>query len=256
MLKLTIYLLRLLNLCHYHLGLIGGKFASGSAWSRELGRYFKTSPDKIVKAYQEKRPEAAKLWQKKTRRQIKAIFSFYSESDYWVYRQTYFNSHKTFLDIAYPLLFKPQGKLCEYGGGVGPVTHWLINHFPNWKYKIVDLDCPALKFSRWRFRHRPQVNFAVVRTAASPLQDNFDVITCKQVLEHVPNPLVVVKTLVKHLNPGGWLFLDYVNSPGRENLERSARQRRRVLTYLKQQLRPVFAIDPNQPEEGYGLYLR
>src|SRR3989344_4678678 len=157
MLKLIIYLLRLLNLIHYYLWSIGEKLTSTSSWSRELGRYFKTSPDKIVKAYQEKRPEAAGLWLRKPRRQIKAIFSFYSESDYWVYRQTYFNRLKTFLDIAWPLLFKRPGRFCEYGGGVGPVTHWLIRWFPRWQYVIVDLDCPALKFSRWRFRHQPQV---------------------------------------------------------------------------------------------------
>lgn len=256
MLRLTIYLLRLLNLIHYYLWLMGEKLTSSSPWSRELGRYFKTSPDRIVKAYREKRPEAARLWLRKPRRQIKAIFSFYSESDYWVYRQTYFNRLKTFLDIAWPLLFKPKGKFCEYGGGVGPVTRWLVHRFPKWQYLIVDLDCPALKFSRWRFRRQPQVSFTVVRSVAPPLQDNFDVITCKQVLEHIPNPLTVVKALVNHLNPGGWLFLDYVNRPGRENLVRSARQRRQVLAFLKKNLRPVFIIDSNQPEEGYGLYIR
>src|SRR3989338_1509945 len=116
MLKLTIYLLRLLNLTHYYWWLIGEKFTRPNSWSQELSLYFKTSPEKIVKAYREKRPKAAKLWLKKKRRQLKEIFSFYSESDYWVYRQTYFNRLKTFLDIAWPLLFKRPGRFCEYGG--------------------------------------------------------------------------------------------------------------------------------------------
>lgn len=255
MLKPIIYLLRFLNLCHYHFFEVLEKVFPSSLWSQELGQYFKTSPGKIIQAYQQKRPQAAKLWLKQKRRRLSQIFSFYSETDYWVYRQTYFNRHKTFFDIALALLFKPNGKFCEYGGGVGPVTHWLLNKFSGWKFQIIDLDCPVLKFSRWRFRRNPQVSFAVVKSAVPPLKTNFDVIACKQVLEHVPNPLVVVKALVQHLNPGGWLFLDYVNAPGRENLAKSARQRRQVLAYLDR-LHPIFRIDPNNPKEGYGLYIR
>ena len=256
MLKLTIYLLRFLNLGHYYLWTILGKFSPVPRWTEELSQYYKTTPGAVVRAYQQKRPVAARLWLKKPRRQLKDIFSFYSESDYWVYRQTYFNHRKTFFDIAWPMLFKAGGSFCEYGGGVGPVTSWLIKRFPNWQYQIVDLDCPALKFSRWRFRHQPQVSLAMVRSAAPPLETSFDVITCKQVLEHVPNPLVVIKALVKHLNPGGWLFLDYVNHPGRENLIRSAQKRRQVLKYLDSQLQAIFKINPDTSHEGYGLYIK
>jgi len=256
MLKLTVYLLRFLNLCYYHLFALLDKFFSTSNWTEELSRYFSTSPEKIVQAYQQKRPVAAKLWLKKQRQQINQIFSFYSETDYWVYRQTYFNRNKIFLDIALALGLNSGVRFCEYGGGVGPVTHWLIDKFPRWQYQIIDLDCPALKFCRWRFRGKSNVSFKIVTSLNPPLNGNFDVITCKQVLEHVPNPLAIVRQLVKHLNPGGWLFLDYVNHPGRENLSRSARERRQVLGFLRTRLRPIFSIDPNKSDEGYGLYIK
>ena len=254
MLRPLVYLLRLVNLGHYHLFAILEKFSGESRWARELSQYFKTSPGEIIQAYRQKRPQAARLWTKKERRQLKQIFSFYGETDYWVYRQTYFNRHKAFADIALALLFKPKGRFCEYGGGVGPVTNWLINKFPQWQYQIIDLDCPVLKFSRWRFRDRPNVSFKIVNSITPPLDGSFDVIACKQVLEHVPDPLTAVKQFVKHLNPGGWFFVDYVNNPGRENLISSAKKRRQVLGFLVRHLRPVFKINPNKSHEGYGLY--
>jgi len=256
MLKPTVYLLRLGNLSYYYLFAILEKFSPTPHWARELSQYFKTSPYEIIQAYQQKRPKAAQLWTTKPRQLIKQIFSFYSETDYWVYRQTYFNRHKAFLDIALALFLKPKGRFCEYGGGVGPVTHWLINKFPKWKYQIIDLDCPVLKFSRWRFKDNPNVSFKIVNSVIPPLHDNFDVIVCKQVLEHVPDPLITVKQFVKYLNPGGWLFVDYVNNPGRENLAVSAKKRQEVLNYLDSHLQAIFKINPNQAHEGYGLYLK
>lgn len=256
MLKLMVFILRVINLIYYYFLEISEQFSSTSPWVEELSRYFKTNPDKIIQAYREKRLQAAKLWINKPRQQIKQIFSFYSETDYWVYRQTYFNRHKAFLDIALALLLKRKGRFCEYGGGVGPITHWLINKFPNWQYQIVDLDCPVLKFSRWRFRDKTNVGFKIVNSVLPPLHDNFDVITCKQVLEHVPNPMVIVQQFVKYLNPGGWLFLDYVNNPGRENLTSSAKKRQETLNYLDSHLQAIFKINPNQAHEGYGLYLK
>ncbi len=39
----------------------------------------------------------------------------------------------------------------------------------------------------------------------------FDVITCLEMLEHVPNPLSIIKQLSHHLEPNGLLFLSTIN---------------------------------------------
>lgn len=39
----------------------------------------------------------------------------------------------------------------------------------------------------------------------------FDVITCLEMLEHVPCPNSIIETAVKHLKPGGYLFLSTIN---------------------------------------------
>jgi len=256
MLKLVIYLLRLLNLTYYHFSLILEKFGKPPLWAQEVGRYFKLSPQKILNLYHQKRPQAAKLWHKTKRNTQKKIFSFYQETDYFIFRQHYFHRHKVYLDMALPLLIKTKGSLCEYGGGIGPMTNWLIKLFPHWRYTIADLDCPVLKFAKWRFKNNQQVSFKTVTSKKLPLTENYDVILCKHVIEHVPNPLKVVKHLISYLKPGGWLFIDFVYDPGEENLQSAAKQRNSVLNYLKASLTPIFTLDPKNPADGYGLYIK
>lgn len=255
MLKLTIYCLRLLNILYYHLSSLFEK-RKNNLWSQELSQYFKVSPKEVINQYQTKRPQTALLWNKKARKTKDQIHSFYQETDYFIYRQTQFNLHKPHLDIALSLLLKPTGKFCEYGGGVGPITNRLTKLFPNWQYHLTDLNCPVLSFAKWRFKNNQNVSFSTVTSKSLPLTEKYDVIVCKQVLEHVTNPLEVVKHLINHLNPKGWLYLDFIYEPGEENLESGAKQRKRVLSFLQTNLKPIFSINPDDPKEGYGLYLK
>lgn len=243
-------------LVNYYLNLFWEKISGQSAWSEELAQYFKISSQQVLNNLQQKKHFTDNLWHQKKRRSVPQIFSFYSETDYFIYRQKWFNRYKAFWDIALSLLLKSKGSFCEYGSGIGPVTYWLIKLFPQWQYTLVDLNCPVFSFAKWRFKSNQNVNFRQVIFNKLPLIQQYDVITCKQVLEHVPNPYDLVKHLIDHLKPGGWLYLDYIFDPGKENLAQSAKQRNKVITYLNHHLRPIFSIDKSNPAEGYGLYLK
>jgi len=47
----------------------------------------------------------------------------------------------------------------------------------------------------------------------------FDVITCMEMLEHVPNPVAIIETASRLLKPGGHLFLSTINRNLRAYLE-------------------------------------
>lgn len=254
--RLIIWLTRLVNIGYYHLRLVLEKLGVKTGWAKEVGSYYNLGEAEVISIYEKRKMEAAKLWRKKKRSSEEQIHSFYQETDYFIFRQNYFHRLKIYLDLAVPLLLKRRGQFCEYGGGVGPFTHWLLPLFKGWQFHIVDLDCPVFSFAKWRFKNHSQVSFSTVTPMKLPLDRHFDVITCKQVLEHVSQPLKVVKYLVDHLNSGGWFYLDYINYPGEENLITGAKQRKQVLAYLKTKLKPLFSIDPQRPEEGYGLYLK
>lgn len=40
---------------------------------------------------------------------------------------------------------------------------------------------------------------------------SFDVVTCMEMLEHVPDPLSIVKACAELVRPGGWVFLSTIN---------------------------------------------
>ncbi|HJU49275.1 MAG TPA: bifunctional 2-polyprenyl-6-hydroxyphenol methylase/3-demethylubiquinol 3-O-methyltransferase UbiG [Pseudogulbenkiania sp.] len=50
-----------------------------------------------------------------------------------------------------------------------------------------------------------------VETLAEELPEHFDVVTCMEMLEHVPDPESVVRSCSRLVKPGGWVFFSTLN---------------------------------------------
>ena len=59
----------------------------------------------------------------------------------------------------------------------------------------------------------PQLRYQeiAVETLASEQPESFDVVTCMEMLEHVPDPSSVVRACAKLVKPGGWVFFSTLN---------------------------------------------
>jgi SAM-dependent methyltransferase len=227
-------------------------------WFRELSAHYRgITPQEFWIRYTIGRMEAAKLWARKPRSTEADYRAFYAETDYFVLRQMYYHRNSCFHWIA-AAMRAPEGDCCEYGSGVAPVTAWLRPRFPRWRYTLVDLPSPMLDFARWRFRGAPGVEAREPGLGSDlPLTRAYDVIACLEVLEHVINPLEVVRHLVEHLKPGGSLFLNFVDEPGGdENLAESAAQRAATIEYLNRTLRGVTPLRVGGPEVVHGHYVK
>jgi SAM-dependent methyltransferase len=229
-------------------------------WFRELSAYHRgLTWQEFWVRYTLGRMEAARLWGAKPRAGEEDYRSFYAESDYWVLRQMYYHRNSCFHFVAASMRRTgPDGDLCEYGCGVAPVTAWVFPRFPGWRYTLVDVASPMLDFARWRFRRAANVEAREPGLGADlPLTRAYDVITCLEVLEHVVNPLEVVRHLVAHLKPGGSLHVNFVDEPGGdENLAESAAQRADTIEYLGRALRAVTPLRVKGPEEVHGHYVK
>jgi SAM-dependent methyltransferase len=173
------------------------------------------------------RMKAAKLWDRKPREGEADDRSFSAETDYFVLRQMHDHRTSCFHWIG-DLLGRAgtRGAFCEDGCGVAPVTAWLRPRFPDWRFTLVDLAVPTLEFARWRFPSASNVETLEPGFGRGlPPRQDYDVIACPEVLEHVINPPDVVRHLAEHLKPGGRLVLNFSNDRGRENLVESAAQR-------------------------------
>lgn len=226
-------------------------------WFRELSAYYRTMTiQEFWVRYTLGRMDAATLWERKPRTSESDYRSFYSETDYFVLRQMYHSRNECYHVLADSM--RPAGAtgdFCEYGCGVAPITAWLRPRFPRWRYTLVDLPTPMLEFARWRFRGLPTVETREPGLGADlPLTREYDVITCMDVLEHVINPLQVVRHLAAHLKPHGVLHVNFIHAPGGENLVESARQRAEAIAWMDADLRGVVPLRADTPNQIYARY--
>jgi SAM-dependent methyltransferase len=229
-------------------------------WFRELSRYYRgLSRQEFWVRYTIGRMEAARLWERKPRTTEADYRAFYAETDYWILRQMYYHRSDCFHFVAAAMRRAGRaGDFCEYGCGVAPVAAWLRPRFPAWRYTLVDVPSPMLDFARWRFRGVANVEALEPGLGSDlPLTREYDVIACLEVLEHVVNPLEVVRHLTAHLKRGGALFVNFVDEPGGdENLRESAAERAATIDYLDRALIGVVPLSVTGEDVARGHYVK
>ncbi len=78
----------------------------------------------------------------------------------------------------------------------------------------IDLSAKALQVAKLHLLETgKQVNYRkiAVEELADELPDHFDVVTCMEMLEHVPDPASVIAACAKLVKPGGWVFFSTLN---------------------------------------------
>ncbi len=79
----------------------------------------------------------------------------------------------------------------------------------------IDLATKALRVAQLHAMEADTPNVAyrdvAVETLAAQEPGQFDVITCMEMLEHVPDPASVVRACATLVTPGGWLFFSTIN---------------------------------------------
>jgi 2-polyprenyl-6-hydroxyphenyl methylase/3-demethylubiquinone-9 3-methyltransferase len=79
----------------------------------------------------------------------------------------------------------------------------------------IDLSTKALKVAQLHALEAQTPNVAYREVAAEALAaeapGSFDVVTCMEMLEHVPDPASVVRACAALVKPGGWVFFSTIN---------------------------------------------
>jgi SAM-dependent methyltransferase len=98
----------------------------------------------------------------------------------------------------------------EVGGGGGSVARWMSERVgSSGTVLVTDLDVSGLVDC-----DRPNVEVRVHDICADTLDDDFDVIHARLLLEHLPSRLAVLEKLISALRPGGWLIVEDLDLSG------------------------------------------
>lgn len=79
----------------------------------------------------------------------------------------------------------------------------------------IDLSAKALRVAQLHAleAQTPNINYREISAEAMALEQpgSFDVVTCMEMLEHVPDPASVVRACAELVRPGGWVFFSTLN---------------------------------------------
>jgi SAM-dependent methyltransferase len=137
------------------------------------------------------------------------LVRFYNESQAELFEQIAWHStepihHRSLVcaDLASTL---PGREFLDYGSGIG--SNALVFGLAGFRVTLADIADPLRNFALWRCERRGIPVRAIDLKRASLERARYDVITCFDVLEHVPEPLDAVRQMRDALQPGGSFFL-------------------------------------------------
>jgi ubiquinone/menaquinone biosynthesis C-methylase UbiE len=105
----------------------------------------------------------------------------------------------------------PGSTVLDLATGVGATAHQLTLRFPDITLTAVDLSETQLAAAK---KNHSELNFMKADATALPFErETFDVVHCSWLLEHVPNPMAVLKEVYRVLKVGGFCrFLEVDNA--------------------------------------------
>jgi 2-polyprenyl-3-methyl-5-hydroxy-6-metoxy-1,4-benzoquinol methylase len=137
------------------------------------------------------------------------VVRFYSESKAELFEQIVWHSteaihHRAF--VAAELAQRLPGRdFLDFGSGIG--SNAIVFAPAGFTVTLADVADPLLGFARWRCEKRG-IPVTAIDLKRQPLgASRFDVVTCFDVLEHVPDPTRALTQMRDALRPGGMFFV-------------------------------------------------
>lgn len=137
------------------------------------------------------------------------VIRFYNESEVELFEQIAWHAtepiHHRSLVCADVVSARPGRDFLDYGSGIG--SNALIFGLAGFRVTLADVADPLRNFARWRLERRGIQVHTIDLKHETLEPSRYDVITCFDVLEHVPDPLAAVRRIRDGLRVGGAFFL-------------------------------------------------
>lgn len=137
------------------------------------------------------------------------VVRFYNESQTELFEQIAWHAgdtiHHRSLVCADLVLSLPGREFLDYGSGIG--SNAIAFGLAGFNVTLADVADPLRNFARWRCERRGISVRTIDLKHESLGREGYDVISCFDVLEHVPEPLTALKQIRDGLRTGGIFFV-------------------------------------------------
>lgn len=165
------------------------------------------------------------------------------ENIYLIFEVVYKYALSPLFFFRYRKYIKNAEHILEYGCGVAPITYSALKYgnFKKCKFTIADIRQFTYHFAKWRLAHLENVSFIdIVPDVPPEFSNKFGVAFLITVLEHLPNPLPVVKHIYQNMGSGAYLIFDYIKSEGSGlDTVQSVKEREQVLEFIERNFKLV-----------------
>jgi 2-polyprenyl-3-methyl-5-hydroxy-6-metoxy-1,4-benzoquinol methylase len=175
--------------------------------AEHLGLTLRAAEVRVATSYQLFQEE----WQRLVTdpRNPEQVVRFYNESRSELFEQIAWHAgdtiHHRSVVCADLAATRPGREFLDYGSGIG--SNALVFGLAGFNVTLADVADPLRNFARWRLERRGMRVRSLDLKQESPERSRYDVITCFDVLEHVPDPLAALERIRDALRPDGILFL-------------------------------------------------
>jgi 2-polyprenyl-3-methyl-5-hydroxy-6-metoxy-1,4-benzoquinol methylase len=229
----------------------------GTLWYEDVCKYFGISKEEAINRAVSSTRKSLMIWKNKEKIEVSEInvINAWKMNEDMIIRNCWYREKDTrtrYDKMLKKLDYKEGQRILDYGCGVSSFTKWALKH-GKFDITLAEIDSPMLDFCKWRYGKRVSYRKIGLGKKGLPLKENYDIILCLDVLEHVWNPLDVVKHLCSHLNMQGKLVETYIDNSSGSNLIKANRERPYVLNYLGKNLE---LSDGNLKSQSLRIWLK
>jgi len=91
----------------------------------------------------------------------------------------------------------------EIGPGMGDVSHYLVNRYPDIQGDIIDISSDSIDIARQRMQDHANLSFSVADFNTIPGHEKYDVIIACEVFEHIDDDNAAFDAVYRLLKQGG-----------------------------------------------------
>ena len=193
--------------------------------TREVAEFTKEDFEIVKQKILSGEDDTTYSWVRESPEEDGEILDWYKNSKEMLYGQVGYAIHSNHLDILpyiRKILKKSYGdkrmKILDYGCGIG--DHLIFLAKEGYNCSGTEVKSYSSEFIKHRMRKRGlDVHLIELTDNSAPIEENYDVIICLDVLEHTVNPREIIGRLFQKLNKGGLLFINFPHSEQPLHLE-------------------------------------